>query len=135
VLEKLASIEFSSWNLKGQSPSKFRHYGITAQDFFHLFGRDDYGTIGCDTLVNPIDMMGIAMSAIKGLKICTDQLKEINVELQIEQDHQQTQFDILFQENEILKEKINKLEEQMALFLKQREVNDVKDPTGPKVKM
>ncbi len=67
VLEKLVSVSFSSWNYKGVDPRQDRHYGIMAQEFYRLFGHDGFGNIGNDTLVNPIDMMGIAMSAIKGL--------------------------------------------------------------------
>lgn len=82
VLEKLASVALSSWNYKGQDPETNRHYGIMAQDFYRLFGEDDYGTIGCDTLVNPLDMMGIAMSAIKGLKSKLDQERKKILELE-----------------------------------------------------
>jgi hypothetical protein len=82
VLEKLASVALSSWNYKGQDPAVNRHYGIMAQDFYRLFGQDDYGTIGCDTLVNPLDMMGIAMSAIKGLKLKLDQERTKILELE-----------------------------------------------------
>jgi hypothetical protein len=82
VLEKLASVALSSWNYKGQDPAVNRHYGIMAQDFYHLFGQDVYGTIGCDTLVNPLDMMGIAMSAIKGLKLKLDQERTKILELE-----------------------------------------------------
>ena len=39
-----------------------------AQDFYRLFGQDVFGEIGNDTLVNSIDMMGIAMSGLKGAK-------------------------------------------------------------------
>ena len=51
-LEKIASVEFSSWNYKGQDPKEFRHYGIMAQDFHKHFGKDSYGEIGSDELVN-----------------------------------------------------------------------------------
>ena len=78
VLSKLASVDYSSWNYKGQDSKQFRHYGIMAQDFYRLFGQDDYGTIGEDTLVNPTDMMGIAMSAIKGAKLEIEELKMVN---------------------------------------------------------
>ena len=81
VLEKLASLDYHSWNYKGQDPAIFRHYGIMAQEFYELFGQDEYGTIGNDTLVNSIDMMGIAMSAIKGAKTKIDRLEEENSEL------------------------------------------------------
>ena len=78
MLQKIASVDYTSWNYRGQDPSTFRHYGIMAQDFFRLFGNDDYGTIGNDTLVNAIDMLGVTMSAIKGAKIRMDKLQEEN---------------------------------------------------------
>ena len=78
ILKKLAGLTFSSWNYKGQDPATFRHYGVMAQDFFKAFGRDKFGVIGCDTLVNPVDMMGIAYSAIKALEARTSQLEELS---------------------------------------------------------
>ena len=82
VLHKLASLDYSSWNYKCQDPTTFRHYGIMAQDFYELFGQDEYGTIGNDTLVNPLDMMGVAMSAIKGAKLEIEELKKENTRLE-----------------------------------------------------
>jgi hypothetical protein len=77
VLEKLDKIPLTSWNYKGQDPLTFRHYGIMAQDFYQAFGQDAYGTIGCDTLVNPIDLLGVAYAAIKELSL---QIKELKIE-------------------------------------------------------
>src|SRR5262245_17755331 len=56
VLQKLSNIPLGSWNYIGQDAKQYRHYGIMAQDFYEAYGKDSYGTIGCDTLVNPIDM-------------------------------------------------------------------------------
>ena len=81
ILQKIKSIKFSSWNYKTQNPKVQRHYGIMAQDFFHAFGRDKYGTIGNDTTVNPIDMIGINMTAIQALEKRTAVLKQENEEL------------------------------------------------------
>ncbi len=80
VLQKLAAINFSSWNYKTQDPKKFRHYGIMAQDFFNAFGHDAYGIIGCDTLVNPIDMIGIDMAAIQALEKRTQKIEALQKE-------------------------------------------------------
>jgi len=76
-LEKLTSVDYTSWNYKDQDPETFRHYGIMAQEFYALFGQDTYGTIGNDTLVNPIDMIGVTMSALKGASIKIDEQKSI----------------------------------------------------------
>lgn len=84
VLEKIKQIRFTSWNYKHQDPSLYRHYGIMAQDFFNSFGRDKYGTIGNDTTVNPIDMIGIDMAAIQALEKRTAALKTENEQLKLE---------------------------------------------------
>ena len=77
VLYKISKINFSSWNYKNQSPKTFRHYGIMAQDFYSAFGKDKYGIIGCDTLVNPLDMIGIDMAAIKALELRTQRIEDL----------------------------------------------------------
>ena len=76
VLQKLSSINFTSWNYKMQDPKSYRHYGIMAQDFNNAFGKDKYGVIGNDTTVNPIDMIGIDMAAIQALVKRTNELKD-----------------------------------------------------------
>ncbi|MBC7934457.1 MAG: tail fiber domain-containing protein [Rhizobacter sp.] len=81
ILKKLSAITYSSWNYKGQDAKTFRHYGIMAQDFYAAFGKDSFGTIGCDTLVNPVDMQGIAFSAIKALEVRTQEIGELKAQL------------------------------------------------------
>lgn len=87
VLKKMASIPLYSWNFKDSRP--YRHYGIMAQDFFNAFGKDSYGTIGNDTTVSSLDLIGVAYSAIKALEKRTaqqqaenEQLKNENIALQ-----------------------------------------------------
>ena len=74
VLSKLRSLEVPSWNLVGQDPEKFRHYGPMAQDFFAAFGKDGVGTIGTAITINSGDLAGILMIAVQ-------RLEERNVEL------------------------------------------------------
>ena len=81
VLQKISRIEFISWNYKQQDPKTYRHYGIMAQDFYKAFGHDKFGTIGNDTTVNPIDMIGIDMTAIQALEKRTADLKNENERL------------------------------------------------------
>ncbi|NOX19259.1 MAG: hypothetical protein GXO87_13380, partial [Chlorobi bacterium] len=50
-LNSIAKLRLGSWNYKGQDPKDFRHYGPMAQEIFQYFGKDKYGTIGCDTLL------------------------------------------------------------------------------------
>lgn len=83
VLNKLAAINFSSWKYKAAPDATNRHYGIMAQDFYAAFGSDAYGKIGNDTLVNPIDLIGVAYNAIKALEYRTRELKELKMENQM----------------------------------------------------
>lgn len=99
VLQKLSTICLQSWNYKKQDPKTFRHYGIMAQDFYNAFGKDKYGTIGNDTAVNHIDMMGIAYSGIQALEKRTEKI-----------DEQQQRIEALEKENADLKKRLEKLE-------------------------
>lgn len=80
VLRKIAGIRFSSWNYKQQDPQQYRHYGIMAQHFYNAFGKDKYGTIGNDTTVNPIDMIGVDMAAIQALEKRTQKIEQLQKE-------------------------------------------------------
>jgi len=80
MLEKLAAISSSSWNYKGQDASKFRHYGIMAQDFYNAFGHDALGEIGNDTTINPVDLLGVLVSAIQALELRTKEWQEMKNE-------------------------------------------------------
>jgi hypothetical protein len=46
-----------------------------AQDFFEAFGKDDLGTIGCDTLINQHDFLGVNLIATQALEKRTTELK------------------------------------------------------------
>ena len=80
MLQKLSDIDYYSWKYKDDPDPQNRHYGIMAQDFFAAFGKDALGIIGNDTLVNPIDMLGVAFSAIKALEKRTARLEELEKE-------------------------------------------------------
>ena len=118
VLQKISKINFTSWNYKMQDPKIYRHYGIMAQDFYRAFGHDKFGSIGNDTTVNPIDMIGIDMTAIKALEKRTENLKGENLILQ----QSVTQLVIAFNEQKKLSDiqqiKIDKLESQIKELLK-----------------
>lgn len=47
-----------------------------AQEIFHYFGKDKYGTIGNDTTLATADMDGIIMIALQALEKRTSELKE-----------------------------------------------------------
>jgi len=74
-LKKLQKLRLGSWNYKGQNPKMDRHYGAMAQEIFHHFGKDQYGTIGVDTLVNTLDMDGLIMICLQALEKRTAELK------------------------------------------------------------
>ena len=78
VLQKIAKIPFCSWNFKAPDTRQYRHYGIMAQDFYEAFGKDDYGVIGNDTTVSPLDLLGVAYSGIKALEKRTENLQQQN---------------------------------------------------------
>lgn len=93
ILQKIKGMTFSSWNYKTQDPKLHRHYGIMAQDFYNAFGNDRLGTIGNDSTVNPIDMIGIDMAAIQALEKRTDQLARENMQLKNEMNELKSKLD------------------------------------------
>jgi hypothetical protein len=80
-LKKIARMELTSWNYKGQDPKLYRHYGPMAQDFYAAFGNDGVGTIGNDTTINQADMEGVSLVAIQALVKRTEELKKENEQL------------------------------------------------------
>lgn len=86
VLEKIGKFRLNTWNYKGQDPKVFRHYGPMAQDFYHAFGKDALGSIGCDTLINQADFDGVNFTAIQALVKRTDELRKNNDELRAKND-------------------------------------------------
>jgi hypothetical protein len=65
LLHKISNMKLTTWNYKGQR--EIRHYGPMAQEFFALFGHDELGPIGCDTLITTQDMEGLTLSAVQAL--------------------------------------------------------------------
>lgn len=86
ILQKIAKIKLTTWNYIGQDPKVFRHYGPMAQDFYNAFGKDKHGTIGCDTLINQQDFLGVSFVAIQALEKRTaeyaEQIKWLKQELE-----------------------------------------------------
>jgi hypothetical protein len=108
ILQKIAAMPLSTWNYKAQDPATMRHYGPMAQDFFAAFGKDQLGLIGCDTLINQQDFLGINLSAIQALEKRTTQLKEDNIQL-VQQLTQEIM--LLKKELEAVKKQVGKKEE------------------------
>jgi hypothetical protein len=80
ILEKLAGINYTTWKYKDDPDGTNRHYGIMAQDFYAAFRNVGLGKIGNDTLVNPIDLLGVAYSAIKAFEIRTAEIEGLKTE-------------------------------------------------------
>ena len=80
-LQKISTMPLTTWNYKGQDPSRYRHYGPMAQDFYKAFGQDQYGTIGNDTTINQADFDGINFIGIQALEHRTSELKDENARL------------------------------------------------------
>ena len=83
-LRKIAGMNLTTWNYKTQDPATFRHYGPMAQDFYAAFGKDGLGSIGCDTLINQQDFLGVNLIAIQALVSRTEKLNDENVSLKTE---------------------------------------------------
>jgi hypothetical protein len=81
-LNSLAQLRLGSWNYKVQNAKHFRHYGPMAQEIFHYFGKDEYGTIGNDTTLGTGDVDGIMMICLQALEKRTIELKTALSELQ-----------------------------------------------------
>lgn len=97
-LQKIARMSLTSWNYIGQDVNTLRHYGPMAQDFYKAFGQDNLGTIGCDTLINQQDFLGVNLIAIQALEKRTQQIEVM-----------QQQIADLQKANSILQEQLNKL--------------------------
>ena len=74
-LQKIAAMPQYTWNYKGQDVKTLRHYGPMAQDFYAAFGKDDLGEIGCDTLINQQDFLGVNLIAIQALEKRTSEMQ------------------------------------------------------------
>lgn len=108
ILDKIAEMKIGSWNYKEQSKD-MRHYGVMAQEFYSLFGKDDYGTIGCDTLINSADMDGLMMVAIKQLILENKEQKKAIENMQSEMTLQNEAIMDLMKNIEMLKKEIQEL--------------------------
>ena len=75
ILKKIATLPLSTWNYTAQSRKTSRHYGPMAQDFYKAFGHDGLGEIGCDTLINQQDFLGVNLIAIQALEKRTQRIE------------------------------------------------------------
>lgn len=75
ILKKIRRIPVTSWNYRSNDPTKFRHYGPMAQDFFAAFGHDAVGQSGDSVTINSSDLSGVLMVAIQSLAEKTESLE------------------------------------------------------------
>ena len=75
-LQKIAAMPQFTWNYIGQDVKTLRHYGPMAQDFYQAFGKDDLGEIGCDTMINQQDFLGVNLIAIQALEKRTTEMQK-----------------------------------------------------------
>jgi hypothetical protein len=99
VLNSVAAMRVGTWNYKGDNRTNGRHWGVMSQDFYNYFGKDLYGTIGCDTLIASADFDGVSFAAIKALELRTRELREQNGQLKADvsllKNQTQIQIDVL----------------------------------------
>jgi hypothetical protein len=111
ILKKIGGMPQYTWNYKGQDVKTLRHYGPMAQDFYKAFGKDGLGEIGCDTLINQQDFLGVSFIAIQALEKRTADLLKENEALKATLQQQALDFK---QEADDLKSRLEKLEKAFA---------------------
>ncbi|HSN59834.1 MAG TPA: tail fiber domain-containing protein [Ferruginibacter sp.] len=82
ILRKIATLPLTTWNYTAQNKKTSRHYGPMAQDFYKAFGHDELGEIGCDTLINQQDFLGINLIAIQALEKRTQRIEILEQRLE-----------------------------------------------------
>jgi hypothetical protein len=95
ILRRIGAMELTTWNYKEQDPATTRHYGPMAQDFYAAFGRDAFGTIGSDTMINQADFDGINLIGIQALEHRTTALSSDLSGLKAENALLRAQIDML----------------------------------------
>lgn len=76
-LNKIKELDIFSWTYKGFEDKGIRNYGPMAQDFYALFGEDEYGVYGNDTSIKELDAASIFILGVQGSSIEIENQKEI----------------------------------------------------------
>ena len=103
ILKSIADMPQYTWNYKTQDTKTLRHYGPMAQDFYKAFGRDELGTVGCDTIINQQDFLGVNFIAIQALEKRTAELKQ-------QLDKAMELINVQMKKNDLLADENKKLE-------------------------
>lgn len=65
---RIKDLKIYSWNYI-DAPDSIRNYGPMAQDFYRLFGRDEFGTFGTNTTIKELDLVSIFALGVQGTAI------------------------------------------------------------------
>ena len=103
-LQKIAAMPQYSWNYIGQDVKTLRHYGPMAQDFYAAFGNDDLGEIGCDTMINQQDFLGVNLIAIQALEKRTGDLQKKLEQTNSQLESYEQRIAVLEEQNRLLRE-------------------------------
>lgn len=68
ILDRLNKLNIFSWSYKGYAEKGIRNYGPMAQDFYELFGEDEFGKIGSDKTINSVHLSSLGIVGIQALK-------------------------------------------------------------------
>jgi hypothetical protein len=110
VLLKIAAMPQYTWNYIGQDVKTLRHYGPMAQDFYGAFGKDALGEIGCDTLINQQDFLGVNLIAIQALEKRTGLMQQELDDTKKMLKENQLQLAELKEQNRLLSELLKRKE-------------------------
>lgn len=129
-LTKLHNLRLGSWNYKVQhNIASLRHYGPMAQEIFTAYGKDKFGTVGCDTVLNSADMDGIMMILLQALEQRSTTAQQQNTNLQNKLNDVTAQLNTLKSENDELKKKLAVVEAmQLQLAAIQKQLTDKTTP-------
>ena len=116
VLSKISKFNLRSWNYKGQDPTKFRHYGPMAQEFYNAFGNDGIGTVGNDTTIASADFDGINLIAIQALERRTNVQNDLINEMMKEIKQLKIRNSQLEQVNNDLKSSYDELNKKISNY-------------------
>ncbi len=122
-LDGLSKLRLGSWNYISQPDSR-RHYGPMAQEIFKYFGKDEFGAIGCDTLLNTADMDGIMMICLQALEKRTKIIDKLHNEM----DELKTQFFELKSQNEelhTLKKDMAEMKKALLKIMQKEEISSL----------
>jgi len=130
-LNKLSNLRLGSWKYKAQKDG-YRHYGPMAQEIFAAYGNDNYGKIGCDTLLASADMDGIMMILLQGLEKRSTIQKQENASLKVEINNVTAQLTNLKKENEDLKQQLAAIKTmQQQILAMQQQLNNQNKSAAP----